>query len=201
MKLPNLPGGWITWAAGGAAVVALGYLLVRKAAGDARGAATIIGEGIGNAAAGVAGGVVTGAVKGAGAVVGVPDTDAGRCEAAKAAGDTWKASLYCPAWDFLSWSANRVAGAGKTQGGPAASGKMLPPAQVRPVLRPGDRGPMVAEVQKRLGIESDGIYGPVTRRGVQNFQARNGLAADGVIGPATWAALERGDRLTFPWRI
>lgn len=42
----------------------------------------------------------------AGEWLGVPRTDASRCEAAKAAGATWDASKYCPAGDFLSWWVN-----------------------------------------------------------------------------------------------
>lgn len=202
MKLPTLPGGWVTWAGLGAAVVAIGYAMTRKAAGDPRGVAEIIGQGVGQAAASAAGGVATGAVVGAGAVVGIPATNATRCEAAKAAGNTWDASLYCPATDFLKWSANRVAGSGKTQSGPAASNtRTVGAAAVRPTLRQGDRGPLVTEVQRRLGITADGVFGEITSRAVKIFQTRNGLAADGIIGPATWRKLETGDRFTFAWGL
>jgi peptidoglycan hydrolase-like protein with peptidoglycan-binding domain len=37
----------------------------------------------------------------------------------------------------------------------------------------------------------DGIYGPVTKNWVQEFQFRNKLTVDGVIGPQTLAALRR----------
>ncbi len=35
----------------------------------------------------------------------------------------------------------------------------------------------------------DGIFGPVTKAAVEQFQSDSGLAVDGVVGPATWAAL------------
>jgi murein DD-endopeptidase MepM/ murein hydrolase activator NlpD len=53
----------------------------------------------------------------------------------------------------------------------------------------GDRGTAVVEIQRQLGVDADGIFGPVTQTAVQDFQARNGLDVDGVVGPATWTAL------------
>lgn len=41
----------------------------------------------------------------------------------------------------------------------------------------------------RLRAEPDGVFGPLTRDAVLEFQRREGLAADGIIGPATWARL------------
>jgi peptidoglycan hydrolase-like protein with peptidoglycan-binding domain len=35
----------------------------------------------------------------------------------------------------------------------------------------------------------DGIFGPVTKTAVEQFQGGNGLTVDGIVGPATWAAL------------
>lgn len=201
MKLPNIPGGWVSWAGIGAGVAVLGYWMVRRAAGDTRPMAQMIGEGIGSAAANVVSGAATGVVTGAGAAVGIPATDPNRCAQAKAAGDTWAASMYCPAPEFLRWSANRITGgaaASTPSSAPQNPTPALPPA-ARPTLRQGDRSDLVAQVQRRLGIEADGGFGTITGRAVRNFQARNGLQADGIIGPATWAALDRGDNLTRPW--
>jgi peptidoglycan hydrolase-like protein with peptidoglycan-binding domain len=35
----------------------------------------------------------------------------------------------------------------------------------------------------------DGIFGPVTKTAVEEFQKGSGLAVDGIVGPHTWAAL------------
>jgi len=35
----------------------------------------------------------------------------------------------------------------------------------------------------------DGIFGPVTKAAVEQFQAGDHLAVDGIVGPATWSAL------------
>src|ERR1700730_10476802 len=35
----------------------------------------------------------------------------------------------------------------------------------------------------------DGIFGPVTKSAVEQFQTDSGLAVDGIVGPAPWAAL------------
>lgn len=70
----------------------------------------------------------------------------------------------------------------------------LPPVG-QPVLRKGDSGPAVAEVQRLLGITVDGDYGPATEAAVRAFQQSRGLEADGTCGPATWAALGVEDDL------
>ena len=62
-------------------------------------------------------------------------------------------------------------------------------AKAEVTLRKGDRGPAVAAVQRKLKLERDGIFGPLTHRAVKRFQLRKGLAADGIVGPLTRAAL------------
>lgn len=57
------------------------------------------------------------------------------------------------------------------------------------VLRVGDRGPAVAELQRALGVADDGAFGPETLRAVMSFQERAGLPVDGVVGYRTWTAL------------
>lgn len=46
-----------------------------------------------------------------------------------------------------------------------------------------------ADVQRKLGITADGIYGPATHAAVLAFQRANNLAADGIVGPKTLAVL------------
>lgn len=58
-----------------------------------------------------------------------------------------------------------------------------------PLLQRGDRGDTVAALQRLLGVDDDGIFGPATQAALLAFQRDRGLAADGLCGPATWAAL------------
>jgi peptidoglycan hydrolase-like protein with peptidoglycan-binding domain len=77
-------------------------------------------------------------------------------------------------------------------------------------LRPGDRGPAVEDIQRRLlalgydlgrtGV--DGVFLGATTQAVQEFQLRHGLAEDGVVGDRTWSALvdasfSLGDRMIY----
>jgi hypothetical protein len=57
------------------------------------------------------------------------------------------------------------------------------------VVKRGDRGEAVRQVQGALGIGADGVFGPQTERAVRRFQKRKGLTVDGVVGPATRDAL------------
>lgn len=48
----------------------------------------------------------------------------------------------------------------------------------------------IAEIQRRLGITPDGLFGPQTEAHVVAFQrAHPPLTVDGLVGPRTWAAL------------
>jgi peptidoglycan hydrolase-like protein with peptidoglycan-binding domain len=59
----------------------------------------------------------------------------------------------------------------------------------------GATGPIVRWAQYLLVRRTlsypqiDGVYGPVTRTGVEQFQQYSGLTIDGIIGPVTWTAL------------
>lgn len=58
------------------------------------------------------------------------------------------------------------------------------------VLRPGDRGDSVRNMQSALKalkyeLKVDGVYGPQTVAAVKLFQQRSGLKEDGKAGPAT----------------
>src|SRR5215208_1438687 len=56
-------------------------------------------------------------------------------------------------------------------------------------LRVGSQGDLVAHVQTKLGVVSDGIFGPLTDAAVRRYQLSAGLDVDGIVGPSTWASL------------
>ena len=75
------------------------------------------------------------------------------------------------------------------------------------LIRRGDTGPAVAEVQAALtglGLlrsePAEPVYDEATDRAVREFQQRRGLSVDGIVGPETYRALTAarfrlGDRL------
>lgn len=67
-----------------------------------------------------------------------------------------------------------------------------PPPEVskpRPMIGQGDNGYNVEEVQRALGADVDGDFGPQTKDAVMSYQARKNLSVDGIVGDNTWAAL------------
>lgn len=63
-----------------------------------------------------------------------------------------------------------------------------------PVLRQGDSGAAVSELQRLLNLKGsslvvDGVFGSATYQAVVTFQRNSGLVADGIVGSKTWAAL------------
>jgi peptidoglycan hydrolase-like protein with peptidoglycan-binding domain len=62
-------------------------------------------------------------------------------------------------------------------------------ASAAPRARVRSRGSAVSQLQRRLRIADDGVFGPGTARAVRGFQRSHGLTADGIVGPGTWAAL------------
>ena len=54
------------------------------------------------------------------------------------------------------------------------------------ILRVGSRGEQVRQLQQKLGLSADGVFGRGTEQAVRNFQTRNGLTADGIVGENTW---------------
>src|SRR5262249_7355316 len=82
-----------------------------------------------------------------------------------------------------------------------------PVTTAAPLLRAGDRGAAVRDLQERLAaagllVRIDGHYSNATRDAVESFQKQRGLRVDGICGPETWAALIEsgfalGDRLMY----
>ena len=53
------------------------------------------------------------------------------------------------------------------------------------LVKRGHRGSLVKQVQRKVGVSADGIFGPMTQSAVKRYQKRNGLVADGIVGPRT----------------
>ena len=49
----------------------------------------------------------------------------------------------------------------------------------------GSNGDVVKQIQLKLGITSDGNFGPGTEKSVKEWQAKHGLTPDGIVGPTT----------------
>ena len=78
------------------------------------------------------------------------------------------------------------------------------------LIREGDRGPAVEDVQRRLLLLDldigptgvDGVFLGRTFAAVREFQHEHGVTEDGIVGPETWSALvdatfTLGDRLLY----
>ncbi len=69
----------------------------------------------------------------------------------------------------------------------------------RPVLRKGDQGAMVFDLQAQLKMIGrppgliDGRFGDYTHKAVVGLQAAAGITMDGVVGPETWEALRTAE--------
>lgn len=93
--------------------------------------------------------------------------------------------------DRLDWAIRALAGAR----GNAAPAPASEPAQpVHRVLRLTDpmmTGDDVRELQRRLAIKEDGIFGRITETVLMAFQEQNGLVVDGICGEQSWTELSR----------
>jgi peptidoglycan hydrolase-like protein with peptidoglycan-binding domain len=65
-------------------------------------------------------------------------------------------------------------------------------------LTQGEHGAAIANVQQKLGLRADGIFGASTFAAVREFQTGQGLTADGKVGPATLKALEHPKPVAKP---
>ena len=57
------------------------------------------------------------------------------------------------------------------------------------ILKLGRKGADVIALQKKLNLQPDGIFGPLTDEAVREFQKANRLTVDGIVGANTWAKL------------
>lgn len=58
------------------------------------------------------------------------------------------------------------------------------------IITIGFTGKRVKELQLKLGIVADGVFGKETDRKVKEFQTKNNLLPDGVVGSRTWKVLD-----------
>jgi peptidoglycan hydrolase-like protein with peptidoglycan-binding domain len=64
-----------------------------------------------------------------------------------------------------------------------------------PILKKGDKGELVKQVQERLAVGNlyvgkiDGEFGSKMEASIKELQKRNGFTQDGVIGDRTWAKI------------
>ena len=111
--------------------------------------------------------------------------------------DAVRRPLFAAVLAVLALLCATASAAADTGGGGAAA---PPPADEPPaakaaptartvVVKRGDRGTAVRQVQSALGIAVDGEFGAQTEQAVKRFQKRQGIAVDGVVGPATRDAL------------
>jgi len=57
------------------------------------------------------------------------------------------------------------------------------------ILTVGSKGEDVKKLQAKLGLVTDGVFGPGTDAAVKKWQASNGLTADGIVGEGTWTKM------------
>ena len=67
-------------------------------------------------------------------------------------------------------------------------------ASIRATVQYGSRGTPVLELQTALnkqgaGLDTDSLFGPLTRTAVISYQSKKGLKQDGIVGPKTWGEL------------
>ena len=70
-------------------------------------------------------------------------------------------------------------------------------------IKRGSIGESVKQLQKILGLSTDGIFGMNTENVVKQFQKKNGLVADGIVGNKTWEKLlgNNNSNITTPSKL
>jgi peptidoglycan hydrolase-like protein with peptidoglycan-binding domain len=72
-------------------------------------------------------------------------------------------------------------------------------SMTQPTISEGSTGPTVSWLQYLLTRRTldwnhiDGIFGPLTKTAVEEFQSSAHLGVDGIVGPVTWGALGGDD--------
>lgn len=68
---------------------------------------------------------------------------------------------------------------------------------INQTLKLGMKGSEVVCLQAKLGVNTDGSFGPITKSTLSSFQVISGLVADGIFGPRSKAALNAYNANTF----
>ncbi len=84
------------------------------------------------------------------------------------------------------WSQGRRVPALSLLGSTGSVQPMVPAGRI--TIRRGDKGPIVAEWQRVIGVTADGDFGPKTETATKAWQSRQALVPDGIVGPKSWAA-------------
>jgi peptidoglycan hydrolase-like protein with peptidoglycan-binding domain len=95
-------------------------------------------------------------------------------------------------------------GPGAASGAAGTSAAAARSSRAKIVLEVGSRGGLVAALQRRLDevlpsshLAVDGIYGPLTRAAVVDYQRRHGFLADGKVDADMWAGMFDAPVLVF----
>ena len=89
-----------------------------------------------------------------------------------------------------SASANAGGPTGSTSApAPSASDAPAGDAAFSGLVRSGDSGVVVKQIQQIVGAPEDGAFGPVTEEAVRDYQRDQGLVVDGIVGPKTGSAM------------
>jgi hypothetical protein len=84
--------------------------------------------------------------------------------------------------------------------GQAPPPTLIPAVDVegRRTQRRDARGESVKLIQRKLGLNDDGVFGPATEAAVREFQRPHGLVPDGIVGPRTWTSLDAMRTVPLP---
>jgi peptidoglycan hydrolase-like protein with peptidoglycan-binding domain len=69
-----------------------------------------------------------------------------------------------------------------------------------PTLKKGSKKPEVKDLQEALEAlgfspgKIDGVFGAATEKAVKAFQSSVGIDADGIVGPLTWLNIDEADQ-------
>lgn len=107
-------------------------------------------------------------------------------------------STFCPGNEAEAWIKSGAYGpVGTPVPQPAPAPSPLPQGGVHhPVLRRGNVGPAVMELQRKINsfagthLALDGDFGPRTDLAVRNVQRFFKLEVDGIAGPKTWGIVD-----------